>query len=507
MSKPTAASISATDQQKIARLERRLEREKAARKQAEALLEEKSQALSVANRELAAFAGALEERIIQRTAELTQERERAVSLSRQDLLTGLADRRYHATYLESAVAGALESGHRLAVYLLNVDHFRSINDTLGHAVGDAVLRAVASRLAACPGIDHAARLGGDEFALVATGISDVASAHDLALKMLDTLRQPIVADGRTLDITACIGYGILPDHATTPENLQRFADIALAHAKDHGRSQALGFNEKLRTEVEERRILGAELAQALSCGDILPWFQPIVDTVTGRVAGIEALARWRHPLRGMLSPSLFIPLAEEKNLMEPLFRAMLRRSCQLAAPLVLSGKLSYVSLNASPSQFRTSGLAATVQEVLAETGFPASALVIEITEELVMSNLRTAFRELSQLAKRGVRLALDDFGTGYSNIASLRKLPIDWLKLDRSLLTHVERQPVDQAIVRAVLQMAQGLGVEVIAEGIESKGQADWLSAAGCCRQQGYYYGKPQPFELLLPLFSRRNPV
>ncbi len=209
----------------------------------------------------------------------------------------------------------------------------------------------------------------------------------------------------------------------------------------------------------------------------------------------------------MLSPSLFIPLAEEKNLMEPLFRAMLRRSCQLAAPLVLSGKLSYVSLNASPSQFRTSGLAATVQEVLAETGFPASALVIEITEELVMSNLRTAFRELSQLAKRGVRLALDDFGTGYSNIASLRKLPIDWLKLDRSLLTHVERQPVDQAIVRAVLQMAQGLGVEVIAEGIESKGQADWLSAAGCCRQQGYYYGKPQPFELLLPLFSRRNAV
>ncbi len=143
----------------------------------------------------------------------------------------------------------------------------------------------------------------------------------------------------------------------------------------------------------------------------------------------------------------------------------------MAAPLVLSGKLSYVSLNASPSQFRTSGLAATVQEVLAETGFPASALVIEITEELVMSNLRTAFRELSQLAKRGVRLALDDFGTGYSNIASLRKLPIDWLKLDRSLLTHVERQPVDQAIVRAVLQMAQGLGVEVIAEGIESKGR------------------------------------
>lgn len=500
MTKPAQASSPQSDADRIARLERRLEREKAARKEAEALLEDKSRALFTANRELAAFAGALEERIGQRTLELSQERERALALSREDLLTGIANRRSHTIYLAEACGTVLTEGGHLALFLIDIDNFKSINDSMGHGTGDAVLRLLAGRLGACADLGHGARLGGDEFALVAPVVSDAAAAADVAQQILERLRKPIVMDGRQIDISSSIGFALLPDHAGSAEELQQFADIALRFAKSNGRSRALGFSDKLRLEVENRRALAAELPSALSTGEVLPWFQPIVDAGSQRVIGVEALARWNHPLRGIIPPFVFIPLVEEKDLMEALFRSMLEQSCRLCGPLVADGRLSYLSLNASPSQFRTGGLATLVQDILGKTGFPAGALVIEITEQLMMSNLRTAFRELAYLSKLGVRIALDDFGTGYSNIASLRKLPIDWLKLDRSLLMRVERQPVDQAIIRAVLQMAHGLGVDVIAEGIESKGQADWLARAGCLKQQGYFYSKPQPFEKLLPM-------
>ncbi|MDQ0454569.1 putative bifunctional diguanylate cyclase/phosphodiesterase [Rhizobium paknamense] len=494
-------------QARIERLTRRLERERRARQEAEALLEERARELYLANTELAHLASALEKRVEERTQELVMERERAMALAQQDQLTGIANRRSFTSFLSAACRKAWAHNGRVSVFLLDVDDFKRINDVSGHEAGDAALTEVARRLTPFSGTGQVARLGGDEFALLRHDLKDDAADAKLAAQLVECLKVPFVFGSRTLDISASLGHACLPDQANSSAELLRHADMALFASKKLGRGAATAFSDELRDEAEERRILELELVLALDRGEILPWYQPIVESISGQAKGVEVLARWHHPLRGVVLPSLFLPLAEDRRLLGPLFTQILQRACTELGPLIKAGRLSYVSVNVSPSQFRSGGLSALIQVVLEQTGFPPHALVVEITEDMIMADMSRAARELDELARLGVRVALDDFGTGYSNIASLSRLPINWLKLDRSLIASISNGHVEQAIVRAVLDMARALKIDVVAEGIETAAQAAWLTKAGCMRHQGFYYGRPAPLAVLQSSLADEPPA
>lgn len=472
---------------------RRLERERSARHQAEALLEERSRELYYANHALEQLAQDLEKRVTERTVELSAEREHALMLAQQDQLTSLLNRRCFTARLTDLCQKARRRRGRLLVMLIDMDDFKAINDTQGHEGGDFVLREVSRRLFALAGSGLAARLGGDEFALALPCLPDEAADAAFAHKLMMALRLPVDFKGRRLNISASIGYTSLPDHAASSSQLLRHADMALYVSKKAGKGQATGFTDDLRAEADERRLLELEMVLAVERQEIQPWYQRIVDGLTGRMLGVEVLSRWHHPYRGLVLPGMFLPIAEERNLLEPMFLQIATRACAEMAPLVHAGKLNYVSLNISPSQFKAGNITATIARILGETGFPATALVVEITEDLIMSDLESAARELAELSRLGVRIALDDFGSGYSNIASLSALPIQWLKLDRSLISNLSGNRVGQAIVEAVLQMAAALHIDVVAEGIETEAQAKWLVAAGCRKHQGFLYGRPGP--------------
>ncbi|WP_051558992.1 putative bifunctional diguanylate cyclase/phosphodiesterase [Allorhizobium undicola] len=484
------------------RLLRRLERERRARAQAETLLEERSRQLYLANHELALLASALEQRVEERTQELVAERERAVALARQDQLTGLANRRNFNDFLSVACSRVWARSGRVSVFLVDVDDFKHINDAHGHEAGDAALTEVARRLSCLSHNGLAARLGGDEFAVVCIDLATEEQEKALAKSIVETLKQPYAFGARSLSIAVSVGHASLPDHANSSAELMRHADMALFASKKAGRATATAFNDDLRDEAEERRLLELELVLALDRGEIVPWYQPIVEGAGRTPKGVEVLARWNHPLRGVVLPSLFLPLAEERKLLGAMFISLFRQACREIGPLISAGKLSYLSVNASPSQFRAGGFAALIQLLLQETGFPPKALVVEITEDVIMTDLTRATREIDELTRLGVRIALDDFGTGYSNIASLSRLPIQWLKLDRSLIARIGDGHVEQAIVRAVLDMARALHIDVVAEGIETERQAEWLISAGCRRHQGYLYGRPTPFDALRDFLS-----
>jgi diguanylate cyclase len=486
---------------RLQRIMRRLERERAARHQAEALLEERSRELYYANTALAQLAQELEKRVIERTSELSSEREHAMALAQQDQLTTLLNRRFFTSTLAELCQKARARGGRLVVVLIDMDDFKSINDTQGHEGGDCVLREVSRRLASVVGYGIAARLGGDEFALALSGLQDDAADAAFAYSVIMALREPVDFNGRRLDISASIGYASLPDHAASSAQLLRHADMALYVSKKAGKGRATGFTDDLRAEADERRLLELELILALERREIVPWYQGIVDGLTRRMIGVEVLARWHHPYRGLVLPGVFLPVAEERNLLEAMFLQIATTACAEMAPLVHAGKLNYVSLNISPSQFRAGNITTVIAKILNDTGFPATALVVEITEDLIMSDLVRAGNELAELSRLGIRIALDDFGTGYSNIASLSALPIQWLKLDRSLVSKLGESRVGQAIVEAVLQMASALHIDVVAEGIETDIQSKWLVAAGCRKHQGFLYSRPGPRDDL-PCFA-----
>jgi diguanylate cyclase len=485
-------------EEQLERLKRRLEREKSARHQAEALLEERSRELYLANTALAQLAQDLEQRVIERTAELSSEREHAVALAQQDHLTNLLNRRYFNAKLTELCQKLHYRGGRLVVMLIDMDDFKTINDTQGHEGGDFVLCEVARRLGTIAGRGIAARLGGDEFALALTHLPDDAADQQFVADAMAILCQPVDFNGRRLDISTSVGYASIPDHAASMAQLLRYADMALYVSKKQGKGQATGFTNDLRTEADDRRLLELELVLAVERQEIVPWYQPIVDGLTGRTLGVEVLARWHHPYRGLVLPSVFIPIAEERNLLGSMFLQVATKACTEMAQKVKAGELNYLSLNISPKQFKSGNVASVVEQVLTVTDFPATALVLEITEDLIMSDIARAARELAELSQLGVRIALDDFGTGYSNIAALSVLPIQWLKLDRSLTSKLEGSRVGQAIVEAVLQMAAALHIDVVAEGIENRFQAKWLVSAGCRKHQGFFYGRPGPIEELV---------
>ncbi len=475
---------------RIRRLERRLARERAARTEAETLLEAKSRELYDLNRQLGLFAAELEGRVAERTHELAQARAHALELAERDQLTGLANRTRFARALDERLADGHRDGTRFALLLLDLDRFKDINDSLGHEAGDIFLQHTARRLTARFGPEAVvARLGGDEFAalLPAPPGTDLAR---LGEGIAAAIRQPIPYRGRSLEASCSVGIAVVPDDARTGGELQRFADIALYRSKTTRLATTL-FDVAMGRAVEARHALGEDLVRAIREGAIEPWFQPIVDGADCRPVGAEALARWIHPTLGFLAPGAFLGLAEERGLMPDLFAAMMRRACPPARRWIAAGRLDYLSVNLSPSQFKAGSVADEVIALLAELDFPARALTVEITEEVLLADLDRARAQLERLAAHGVRIALDDFGVGYSNIGYLRQLPIHTLKLDRLLTQDVATDHKARCILGAMVQIARALDLRLVSEGVEDSSQALWLIHLGCRQLQGYLFGRP----------------
>ncbi|WP_232630230.1 putative bifunctional diguanylate cyclase/phosphodiesterase [Methylobacterium sp. Leaf118] len=477
-------------EERLRRLERRIARERAARAEAEALLEDKSRELYALNQQLARFAADLEGRVEERTRELASARERALELAERDQLTGLANRTRFTRALEEGVARSRRTGHRFALILLDLDRFKEINDSLGHEAGDIFLQHTAHRLLVVLGEQAVvARLGGDEFAVLLP-MDACADLVALGAGVIAAISQPMPFRDRVLEASGSIGVAVFPDDAKTGSDLQRYADIALYRSKAT-RSAATRFDAAMSREIEARHALGGDLARAIRDGAIEPWFQPIVDGSTCRTIGAEALARWVHPTLGLLTPAAFLGLAEERGLMHDLFAGMMRRACPLARDWIRAGRLGTLSINLSPSQFKLGSAAEDVIALLAELDFPPEALTVEITEEVLLNDLPRARVQLERLAAHGVRIALDDFGVGYSNIGYLRQLPIHTLKLDRLLTQDVATEHKARSILSAMVQIARALDLHMISEGVEDSSQALWLTHLGCRYLQGYLFGRP----------------
>lgn len=429
-----------------------------------------------------------------RVAELEAEREDVLRLAQTDALTGLVNRSAFTHALRERLTSAAHDGSAVALFVIDLDRFKTLNDTLGHYAGDILLEEVGRRLAeeAQEG-ELPARLGGDEFALIAHG-GDVGARAE---RLVSILSQPHSLHGRFVSPGASIGVAVYPSDAADAVDLQRFADMALYRVKARGGRRWGAFDGELRAESERRRTLEAELRRAIPAGEIEPWFQPIVDSSDGRIVGVEVLARWRHPEQGLLAPGAFVPIAEELGLIGRIDEAVFEAACRHAAPWVAEGLIEQVSCNVSPRDLLDPAFSRKLIGRLAQTALPATALTVEITETFLLQDMALARRHIERLAAKGVKIALDDFGTGYSNLRALMHLPIQTVKLDRSLIDDVARDARVSKLVGSMLHAARSLGVSIVAEGVEEEAQALFLRASGCDRMQGYLFARPMPAEAM----------
>ena len=414
---------------------------------------------------------------------------RARFLAEHDSLTGLPNR----VRLRDALAEAAERwrrrGAEAAVLCLDLDGFKEVNDTLGHPAGDRLLQACAERLRACVRqLDTVARLGGDEFAVLMADIRGPADVAVLAERVVATLAEPVALDGHEIAVTASIGAALLPADGEDPVSLLRNADIALYRAKAEGRNRFRLFEPAMEERLRQRKFVEAGLRTALAVGQLEVHYQPQVAAGSGRLLGHEALLRWRHPERGLILPGEFVPVAEETGLIVPIGAWVIRQACR---DLIRWPGLR-VSVNLSPVQFRQDGLVETVREALAENGVQPARLELEVTESVLIGNTEEAAAVLARLRALGVRLAMDDFGTGYSSLSYLERFAFDKLKVDRSFIHELASSESKRAIVRAVLDLGRGLGMETCAEGVETEEQRELLAREGCAVVQGFLFGRPQ---------------
>ncbi|WP_236020394.1 EAL domain-containing protein [Sabulicella rubraurantiaca] len=413
--------------------------------------------------------------------------ERMAHMARHDGLTGLPNRmsfRERAEYL----LGRWSEGAKHALLCLDLRGFKGVNDTLGHQAGDALLRLVAERLQTCVrGSDMVVRLGGDEFVILQTEIAAPAEAKELARRILGTLAAPFVLDSEPVAVGASIGIAVAPNDGRTPDDLLKAADSALYCAKGEGRGTYRFFAPGMDAQLQERHFIRQALHGALERGEFELHFQPLVALATGGLTAFEALMRWRHPERGMISPARFIPVAEEAGAIVPLGEWALQEACRRAAgwPAPIS-----VAVNLSPLQFGSGTLIEAVRHALDATGLEPERLQLEITESVLLLEDSASLRTLEELRRLGVRLAMDDFGTGYSSLSYLRSFPFDKIKLDQSFVRDLPNSADCQAIVRAVAGLASGLRITTVAEGIETEEQLEALRAKGFDEGQGHLFGK-----------------
>ncbi len=416
-------------------------------------------------------------------------------LAHHDSLTGLPNRQLFNELLQHAIRSGEREGNQFALLFLDLDRFKNINDTLGHPVGDRLLVEVAQRLReVMRGIDTVSRIGGDEFMLLLDHLDDPQEAGTVAQRLIERLSQPYEIMGHTLYSGVSIGIAVYPGDGREGADLQRNADAALYQAKDEGRGTYRYFDISLAEVARERLALETLLRQAMDHDQLRLYFQPQVDLGRGEVIGVEALARWDSPSLGPISPTRFIPLAEETGLIVPLGEWALRAACrQMRAWLDEGGAPDYVAVNVSAVQLSRSDLPAVVRAALEEFGLEARHLELEITESFVMAGPEAAVRVLRELKALGIRLSIDDFGTGYSSLAYLKRLPVDRLKVDQSFVRDMLVDANDEAIVRAVIALGHSLGLNVLAEGVETVEQAERLRHMGCDSAQGWHYGRPEP--------------
>ncbi|MEO7221847.1 MAG: EAL domain-containing protein [Devosia sp.] len=413
------------------------------------------------------------------------------NLAHHDALTGLANRGLFREVMTQQLAAAKRDGRSLVVFCIDFDRFKNVNDTLGHHGGDELLRQAAQRMrAAVREGDTLARVGGDEFLLLQSGAADPDKAAHFAERLIDTLSAPFFIQGQQTHIGASIGIALSPADGNEPEELLRNGDLALYRAKDEGRDTYRFFKPEMDGELRARRILEQDLRKAIVAEEFELYYQPFLDLARNQITGFEALIRWNHPVRGLVTPQSFIPLAEEIGLIVPIGEWVIREACRTAArwPSHLT-----MSVNISALQFRSPGLVQTVADALSESGLAASRLELEITETVLLSDKEATLSVLHQLRGRGVHIAVDDFGTGYSSFSYLRSFPFDKIKIDRSFVSDVVDNAGSLNIVRALAMLAKGMGMTSTAEGIETREQLESITAQGCTEMQGFLLSRPLP--------------
>ncbi|MGZ5201485.1 MAG: EAL domain-containing protein [Telluria sp.] len=451
----------------------------------------------------------LELRVLERTAELAganallqaeiverrQAEARVHHMAYHDSLTGLPNRALLADRLDRAMLASQRSGRKLAVMFLDLDRFKTINDSLGHLTGDHLLKEVASRLCrAVRASDTVARLGGDEFVVLVPGVDGPDDCTQVAQKIIEVLGEPFPFEGRVLHISPSIGICLYPDHGADVATLMRNADAAMYHAKAAGRNTWQFFTERMNEAAARHFELESALRVAIASNQFELYYQPIVDAATRRVRALEALLRWRRPGQGLVGPDEFIPILEESGMIIPAGEWVLRTACEQVMAWQRAGLPAVpVAVNLSGRQFMQRGLAGSIRRILDETGMPAALLDLEITETTLMQSGGHTIDVLEQIDRMGVGLSIDDFGTGYSSLAYLKRFPVHKIKVDRAFVRELESSAEDRAIVAAVMALANSLQLEVVAEGVETEAQLELLRQHGCELAQGFLFARPLP--------------
>ena len=436
---------------------------------------------------------ALEVLAVRDISERKEAAARIAHLAYHDSLTGLPNRAVFGDCLAEAIDAAGTIGEPVAVLCIDLDGFKAVNDLMGHAAGDELLVEAAQRLRALAGSDHlAARLGGDEFAIVQRGGGQPHAADLLAKRVLASLSDHFRIDGKGVGISCSVGVALYPQDAAIPGDLVKNADMALYRAKGDGRGTARFYEVRMDEALRERRLLEADLQLALERGEMHIHYQPLAELESGSILGFEALLRWNHPERGAIGPDVFIPLAEESGFIVQLGAWVLRQACAEAAEW--QARLR-IAVNLSPVQFTQGDLAAEVEAIVAETGLDPSRLDLEITEGLLIKDSDRALAILRRLQALGVKISMDDFGTGYSSLSYFRMFPFDKVKIDQSFIRDMIDNPQARAVVRSVIGLGRGLGMPVVAEGVETDAQFQALIAEGCDQVQGSLISRPGPIE------------
>ena len=423
--------------------------------------------------------------------ERRQIEERMTHLAHHDALTDLPNRAMFREKLDQALSNSMRDGQALAVFSLDLDRFKFINDTWGHPAGDWLLKCVSERLRLCLGdqADGVARFGGDEFSILRLRLGGRHEAESLARRVVETIGRPFEGDTYEINVGVSLGIAVFPDDGKDADTLLKNADMALYTAKSDGRNGYRFFEPDMDARVRARRALESELREALPRQEFELHFQPIMTIASGRIVGVEALMRWKSPGRGLIPPDEFIPVAEETKLIVPLGEWALRKACATAAGWAPELR---VAVNVSAVQIRSGTFTRSVISALASSGVPAERLELEITETVLMDESDAVLRTLRQLRGLGVRIALDDFGTGYSSLGYLRRFPVDKIKIDRSFIRDIGNGDT-AAIVRTIIGLGAQLGITVTAEGVETEAQLDILRREGCVEAQGYLIGAPSP--------------
>ncbi len=422
-----------------------------------------------------------------------------------DALTGLPNRELFRDRIDQSLRAGRRNGDTSVVMLMDLDHFKEINDTLGHHMGDLLLQEVARRLQrALRDSDTVARLGGDEFGVLLPHVDGQADATSVAQNLLVHLREPFVLEGMRLEIDASIGIALHPVHGEDNETLQQRADIAMYSAKNSGRGHAI-FEPELDRHSPRRLALAGGMRTAINEGQIQLYYQPKADLRTGRIMGAEALARWDHPEFGIVGPSEFVPIAEQTGLITPLTSFVLDAALRQVREWKDAGLELSVAVNLSARSFLDTQLAVEIPRLLSRWGVDAELLELEITESMLMTDPARAEATLTRLSQIGLTLSVDDFGTGYSSLANLKRLPVDVIKIDKSFVMEMAVDASDAAIVRSTIDLAHNLGLKVVAEGVESEDAWRHLEALGCDYAQGYYLSRPLPAEAATRLIRERG--